>query len=379
MISTVWYQYSHTDVIVRRWLEPRPERDEPHGFSPDGTEIASVFLAQRPETDLGVALCEKHDVPVFETIEAALTLGSGKLAVEGVLLIGEHGDYPANDSFQKLYPRKEFFDEIIRVFEKFEKIVPVFCDKHFTWNSSWATEMWETIQNKQIPWLAGSSTSLVGFRHTNQGKVVSPSGVKMVEGVCTFYVGPETYGFHSLEVAQSALENRPGGEAGISAITALVGEDVYSALEKNVIPTDLVDAVLAAEGKTRENLRENLENAVIEAEYLPFNPVAFLVEHSDGVKIWHLCLQGHIENFGASFRMENGDIFAGIADCGDESDFYAHFATLCGQIQKLILTEKSNVPPERTYLTTLTIEQCCQALKNPRIRCKTPSLEIKYP
>ena len=50
------------------------------------------------------------------TSPAALTLGGDKLAVDGVLLIGEHGDYPMNEKMQKLYPRYEYFQKIVEVF-----------------------------------------------------------------------------------------------------------------------------------------------------------------------------------------------------------------------------------------------------------------------
>ena len=40
---------------------------------------------------------EEFDVPMYGSINQALTLGGKELAVDGVLLIGEHGDYPWNE------------------------------------------------------------------------------------------------------------------------------------------------------------------------------------------------------------------------------------------------------------------------------------------
>ena len=42
-------------------------------------------------------------------IAEALRCGGDKLAVDAVLIIGEHGDYPRNEIGQKQYPRYEFF------------------------------------------------------------------------------------------------------------------------------------------------------------------------------------------------------------------------------------------------------------------------------
>ena len=53
---------------------------------------------------------------IYPTIAEALTLGGGKLAVDGVVLVGEHGNYPRNEKGQTKYPRYEFFQQIVEVF-----------------------------------------------------------------------------------------------------------------------------------------------------------------------------------------------------------------------------------------------------------------------
>ena len=67
---------------------------------------------------------KKYGVPIFRTVDEALTLGGDKLAVDGVLLIGEHGDYPRNEKAQKLYPRFEMFLKITDVFRQSGRSVP---------------------------------------------------------------------------------------------------------------------------------------------------------------------------------------------------------------------------------------------------------------
>ena len=104
---------SHADVIVGKYLE---------GFNQDQrppyprSKIVSMFTEQVPKTDMSRGLARKHNVPIFRTVQEALTLGGERLAVDGVLLIGEHGDYPVNDKEQKLYPRFEMFLKITDVF-----------------------------------------------------------------------------------------------------------------------------------------------------------------------------------------------------------------------------------------------------------------------
>ena len=41
-----------------------------------------------------------------------LTTRPLQVAVDGILAIGEHGDYPINAKGQRLYPRRHFWEQI---------------------------------------------------------------------------------------------------------------------------------------------------------------------------------------------------------------------------------------------------------------------------
>ena len=45
--------------------------------------------------DIGKQLAEQHGVPIYSSINLALCCGGSELAVDGVIMIGEHGDYPS--------------------------------------------------------------------------------------------------------------------------------------------------------------------------------------------------------------------------------------------------------------------------------------------
>src|SRR5947208_17196655 len=93
-IITEYRPHSHADVIVTKFLEGFPT-DE--GLLPSRTRIASMYVDQFAENDLSRVYAEKHGVPIYASIVKALTLGGSELAVDGVLLIGEHGDYAWNE------------------------------------------------------------------------------------------------------------------------------------------------------------------------------------------------------------------------------------------------------------------------------------------
>ena len=391
VVATIYYPASHADVIVSRWLEPRPA-DREWGWDTPQSRIASLYVAQFPardvrdlapdefernryrgDVDLARFMAEKHGLPLCASVRDALTLGGDTLAVDGVLLIGEHGDYPFNALRQKLYPRKELFDAIVSVFRETGQAVPIYCDKHLSWNPDWASKMYRTTQELDIPFFAGSSLPFVGLNPP----VPDLAGRKMEEYVGLFYVGAEAYGFHSLELMQSLIERRAGGETGIRRVTAYVGEEIEAAMERGVWSRDLFQTAMNATkfkqaGDWRENCRGSTTYEGTEC------PTAFVLEHADGFRSAHVLLAGHLDDFTAALRLQDGTRFAGRSGNGGESSFYGHFAALDAQIERFFLTGKPPVPPERTLLTTLTVAACMNALQTPGQTIATPGLLISY-
>src|SRR5205085_1213247 len=96
VVCTVYRPLSHAYHIAGRFL---------HGYARAGElhvpahYIHSIYADQMPENDLSRELGRDFGIKVVRrpgALADALTSG-GKLAVEGVLLIGEHGNYPRND------------------------------------------------------------------------------------------------------------------------------------------------------------------------------------------------------------------------------------------------------------------------------------------
>jgi hypothetical protein len=301
-----------------------------------------------------------------------LTLGGDTLAVDGVLLVGEHGEYPYNELGQHLYPRKEFFDEIVALFRATGRTVPIFCDKHLSWNSRWAQEMVATARAMGFPLMAGSSVP-----YSLRLQPPLPPGERLSEGLGLFYVGPEVYGFHSLEGMASLIETRAGGEQGIVALTAYVGDQVWEQLDQGNWPVDLFDAALAAViEKTPGDLRANCKPTPAYAHHP--SPVAYRLEHADGLTTTHIMLTGHIQEFSFAVRTAAGKIHANRWEAGGPATFYGHFATLDSQVEQMFLTGQAPAPVERTLLTTMTIATCMEALARPGERLHTPHLQIAY-
>eukprot|EP01050_Picozoa_sp_SAG11_P024780 SAG11_NODE_5379_length_1578_cov_1.908722_1_plen_104_part_00 len=99
-------------------------------------DVVSLWIDFVLEQDIGLHLAKQHDVPVYATIKQTLECGTGRLAVDAVLLIGEHGDYPHNERGRHQYPRRYFFEQISGVLAENKTAVPVFVDKHLAYSTA---------------------------------------------------------------------------------------------------------------------------------------------------------------------------------------------------------------------------------------------------
>ena len=190
-------------------------------------EVVSAYVDQTPANDLSRKRAEEFGFTIYPTIAEALRCGGDKLAVDAVLIIGEHGDYPINEIGQKQYPRYEFFKQVADVFRKDGRAVPVFNDKHLSWKWEWAREMVDTARELRFPFLAGSSLPVTW----RMPALDMPYGAEVEEVLCVAMGGVDSYDFHALEVIQCMAERRRGGETGVAAVQALRGDAVWKAME----------------------------------------------------------------------------------------------------------------------------------------------------
>ena len=159
-LSSTYHVRSHSDNFITRFLEGY-WIGEDHYDPP--FEVASLWMDQLHPADIGKRLAAAYGVPVAKDIAGALTLGTGKLAVDGVVIVCEHGDYPNNEKQQQLYPRFEFFEQVVNVFRKSGRSCPVFVDKHLSYDWLKAQRMHRWSQELKFPLMAGSSVP-VTFR-----------------------------------------------------------------------------------------------------------------------------------------------------------------------------------------------------------------------
>ena len=195
------------------------------GLQEPRVDLVSIYLDQTDPRDIGRELAKSHDIPIYQSIRQALTLGGNELAVDGALLIGEHGDYPYNELEQHMYPRRYLFEQICGVFASSGRSAPVFCDKHLSYNWTNAKWMYDRAKALNVPFMAGSSLPTCWRNPFLEYDLDTPLEAAIGIG----YGGIESYGFHALETLQCMIERRTGGESGVVAVQCLEGDAVWQA------------------------------------------------------------------------------------------------------------------------------------------------------
>lgn len=179
----------------------------------------NLAFIDRPlqESGLGRKVCNSKGIPIFNPVGEALTLGGKELAVDGVVLVGEHGIYHSNLKGQKYYPRWWLYQQIIRVFEQSKRSVPVFNDKHLSTSWDEAKGMFDKSRELGIPLYGGSSIPFYYRKPEIELDADTPIKASVVAGSA----GDEGSLLHCVDVLQSFVERRKGGETGVEAVQCI--------------------------------------------------------------------------------------------------------------------------------------------------------------
>ena len=361
-IITEYRPGSHADVIIGKYLE---------GFNQDErppyprSKIVSMFLEQFPDKDISRERARKFNVPIYRTAADALTLGTDRLAVDGVILIGEHGDYPFNDKEQRLYPRFEMFLKITDVFRQSRRSVPIFNDKHLSWSFRQAHRMVEISRELKFPMLAGSSVP-VAFR---KPAIDAPWGEKQRHAVAISYSGLDIYGFHVLEALQAMTERRAGGETGVKSVQCLEGQACWQFLESTAWAKRLFDqAISHSETRKPGDLKTLVKS-----------PAVFVVEYNDGLLGAAFLLTGALEDFTVAVDVVGRPKPISTLMNLQDGRPHHHFGCLVHRIEELFATGKSPYPVERTLLTSGILDFALESRIQGHKKLDTPALaRIRY-
>jgi len=376
IITTEWRDHSHAWHMGTRFLVGYPINGKWHHPPFD---VVAAYVDQFPKGDLARRRSKEFGFPIYKTIAEALRCGGKKLAVDAVLIIGEHGNYPRNEFGQKLYPRYEFFKQTVDVFRKDKRTVPVFNDKHLSWKWDWAREMAQTSREMDFAFLAGSSLPVTW----RMPSIDLPYGADTDEVMCVAMGGVDSYDFHALETIQCMAERRKGGETGIKWLEALRGDAAWAAMAKGSFAKggwspDLFHACLCRSQtlKQTEVFSHRYPSPEMMRQMVK-EPIVYRYEHRDGLKATMMLMNGLVGDFTFAGKLKGKKEPLSTLFYLPPTPNVVYSAALMSKAEETFLTGKASYPVERTQLTAGLVEAGCQSLTKGK-RLPTPHLKVKY-
>jgi hypothetical protein len=377
IVTTEWRDRSHVWHMGERFLAGYPLQGRWHRPPLD---VVAAYVDQFPKNDLSRDRAHAFGFPIYKTIAEALRCGSDKLAVDAVLIIGEHGDYPNNEIGQKKYPRYEFFQQVVEVFKKDGRTAPVFNDKHLSWRWEWAKEMVDTARTLKFPFLAGSSLPVTW----RMPSVDLPFGAEVEEILCVAFGGVDSYDFHALEVIQCMAERRKGGETGVVALQALRGDPVWKAIasgswnaggwDPHLFEACLCRSQTLAQAPTCSHRYPTAQQM---REWVK-TPVAYRFEYADGLKATMLLMNGLVSDFTFAARLKGQAEPLSMLFHLPAVPNVVYSAALMSKAEEMFMSGKAPYPIERTLLTTGLVAAGMQSLAAEQKRVETPHLAVRY-
>lgn len=355
-IVTAYYRNSHADVFIGNMLRGYYWDGKPHESQ---LEIAAMYLEQTPDNDIGHAEAAKHSIPMKPTVREALVPG-----IQGVALIGEHGDYPMNEKGQKLYPRYRLMKDIVNGYRATGRALPMFVDKHFSTKWSEAKEMFDWSRELDFPLIAGTSLTLTWRRPALELDLDAP--VKRAVGY--FYGGKEAYGYHGVEVFQSMVERRKGGETGVESVQCIEGDEVWKWDAANPWARNLLEEAMRHDDTlTGGRLEDNVKN-----------PILFLLRYRSGLEGVIYMLSGQTKQAGFAAEIEGKSDPAVCCFLTQWGRPWSHGNGLSYWVEQTIAQGKEFYPPERTLLATGIIEAVMDSAFDKGRKVETPHLDVRY-
>ena len=358
-ITTVYYPYSHADLLIGKIL---------HGYDHAGgrgprLRLPAMYMDKVHKHDIGLERAKEHNVTLVETVEQAITLGTNQVAVEGVLIIGELGEYPKNTKGQTYYPRARMFEDVVATFRKYGKVVPVFNDKHLAYNWHNAKWIYDTALEMKIPFMAGSVLPFFW----RDPPLALPLGCEVEQAMAIGYSDLDSYAIHTMEALQCQLERRKGGESGVSSVQTVTGDEVFRLEKEGKWSREMYHAIMA---RFPPDKRGSPEDKLGKGQFI-------FIEYRDGFQATLVQLE-HNRQWGVGAKLKGQrkpltSWYKGLYTKG--SPVFAHQFRA---IEKMFLSGKPSYPVERTLLTTGILDAAMTSRFEFQRKVETPHLDIRY-
>ena len=324
---------SHADWIVNKL---------PAGYwwqgahTPSQVDVVAVYIHQFDTSLLGQKVCRAKGIPIFKTVGEAVTLGGKELAVDGVVIVCEHGNYPTDLKGHWLLPRWWIYQQVMRVFEDSRRSVPVFNDKHLSY--SWDDARWMFDKSRELKFpLTGGSSIPTYFR---KPEIELAENTPLRHSIVVAPAPDEGAIFHCIDVLQAFADRRRGGETGVRSVQSIRGPETWQWVERNPWAANLLEAV-----RTQFNLKPGYFQEGARA-------AVCIVEYNDGTHGAVISGSGVGWTYAGDIEGQAAPVIVSMLDFpGPISQYHAANAFI-HWINEMMVTGKEPFPAERLLLST---------------------------
>lgn len=366
VLATFWgATKSHADWLVNKLIDGYWWDG---AYTPSRVDVVALYLHQPDTSTLGQKVAKAKGIPVYKTVAEAVTLGGKELAVDGVVIVAEHGDYRTDVKGHWLLPRWLIHSQVVRVFEQSKRSVPVFNDKHFAYN--WDESKWIFDKSRELGYpLTGGSLLPVYYR-TPEIELENDTPIK--NSIVVGAAPDEGAIFHCIELLQAFVERRKRGETGVKSVQSIRGPEALKWIDSTPWASKLLSAV-SAKLNLKQGFFQELQRTNV-----------CVIEYRDGTKAAIIGKPGPEWTYAGDIAGQTEPTivslfgFAGPYDQYHASNAQPHWIT------EMMVTKKEPFNPERLLISSgITNNYMESNWENGKYsavgrRLETPFMNISY-
>lgn len=185
---------------------------------------------------------------------------------------------------------------------------------------------------------------------------------------------------HALDGLLPLLERRAGGERGVRQVKFLANRELWRAGDRREWSWPLLSAALSrSDSPQGDTILDGRTQDLVGLGLVPklaTNPRGWLLEHTDGLRISLLVLDGVVADFNFAVRLADGSnlsaqLFRAPVPAQE------HYSQLAAVLEDFFRTGIPPWPVSRSLLTAGLLDACRQSAAQPGVWLRTPELSLR--
>ena len=368
-------------ILASRWTPGSPARQIGDrlliGYPRQGRwhrppmDVVSLYVDRTPEADQSRERAAEFGFRVYPSVAETLRCGTGRLAVDGVLILAGQGEDSSAESSSP-----DLVEPMVEVFEEDLRAVPVYWDQPL--GLAQARKMVEASRQLKFPVLAGSSLPMTW----RLPPLELPIGCRVEQALMVGIGSRRSDRYRALETMQAMVERRRGGETGVRSVQSVAGQAVWRAGSSGRWSRELLEAAVARSDSLQgRTLKDGRPRDLVNSGELPRlveHPEACLVDYSDGVRAAVLMLNGAVGDFTFAARLRDVSGVPSTQFLLPPEPNLAASACLAARIEDMIQSGRSPIPPERAWIASGILDRWVESREKGGLALETPELTLEY-